>query len=71
MRYKILLKTKIDESVLKEIKSEHSSDVEGISELYDQLIKDKTCESDKPPLIYYTAYTLSLRDIEMIIVRMN
>jgi hypothetical protein len=71
MRYRILLKDKVDESLLRDIKSKHSSDVEGISELYDRLIRDRGCDSDTASRIYYVAYTLALSDIEIIIVRVD
>nr|WP_300005041.1 hypothetical protein [Tissierella sp.] len=69
--FRILLKDKIDESVIKEIKAEHKGDVDGISELYEDLIKDGACDSEVASRIYYVAYTLSLRAIEMIIVKLN
>lgn len=71
MRYKILLKEKVDEKILREIQSKHSADLEGINELYDLLIKDGTCDSYTVSRIYYVAYTLSLSNIEMIIIKMN
>lgn len=73
MTYRILLKDKdqVDEKVLRKIKSKYSDDVEGIGELYDLLIENGTCESETASRIYYVAYTLSLSDIEMIIVQVN
>lgn len=71
MRFKILLRDKVDEALLREIQSKYSNDVEGINELYDLLIKDGTCDSYTPSKIYYVAYTLSLSNIEMIIIQMN
>lgn len=71
MRYKILLKDKVDEKVLREIKQKHSADVEGIDDLYDQLITYGTCDSDVVSRIYYVAYTLALSSIEIIIVKLN
>ena len=71
MRYKILLKDKVDETLLREIQSKHSMDVEGISELYDLLVLNGTCDSDKVSRIYYVAYTLALSDVEIIIVKLN
>ena len=71
MRFKILLKEKTVEKLLREIQSKYSEDVEGIDELYDLLIKDGTCDSYTASRIYYVAYTLSLSDIEMIIIQMN
>ena len=71
MRYRILLKTKLEENLLKEIQREHRKDLEGIDELYESLILHETCDSDTPSRIYYLAYTLALRDIEIVIVRLN
>lgn len=71
MRYKILLKEKIDTKLLREIQSKYREDVEGIDELYDLLVLNGTCDSDKVSRIYYVAYTLSLSDIEMIIVKLS
>lgn len=71
MRYRILLKDKVDEKLLKEIQSKHGIDVEGISELYDMLIENGSCDSDIVSRIYYVAYTLALSGIEMIIVKLN
>lgn len=71
MKYRILFKDEVDRSLLKEIKSKHSGDVEGIDELYDLLIKNGTCDTYEASKIYYIAYTLSLKDIEMIIVRVD
>lgn len=71
MKYRILLKEKVDKKVLKEIQSKHSQDVEGINELYDLLIKNGTCDTYEAEKIYYVAYTLALKDIEMIIVRVD
>lgn len=71
MRYRILLKDKVDEKRLREIQLKHSEDVEGISELYDRLIEDGGCDSDTVSRIYYVAYTLALSNIEIIIVKLN
>lgn len=71
MRYKMILKNKEDEDLLREIQSKYSKDVEGISELYDLLVTDGACDSDKVSRIYYVAYTLALSDIEIIIVKLN
>ncbi|NLK43138.1 MAG: hypothetical protein GX300_01945 [Tissierellia bacterium] len=71
MRYRILLKDKVEEKILREIQSKHSRDVEGISDLYDLLILQGSCDSDVPSRIYYVAYTLALKNIEIIIVRLN
>ncbi len=73
MRYKIIFmdKDKVDEEVLRRVQSKHSDDVEGINDLYDQLILHGTCDSTVVSRIYYVAYTLSLEKIEMIIARMN
>lgn len=68
--YKITLDNKVDENILREIQAKHSGDVEGISELYDLLIKDTVCHSDTVSRIYYVAYTLALRDIEMMIMKL-
>lgn len=68
--YKITLDNKVDEKILREIQAKHSGDVEGISELYDLLIKDTVCHSDTVSRIYYVAYTLALRDIEMMIMKL-
>lgn len=71
MRYRILLKDKVDKKLLKDIKSNHSKDIDGISELYDLLIENGSCDSDKVSRIYYVAYTVSLSSIEMIIVKLD
>lgn len=71
MKYRILLQGKVEENLLKEIQAKHSGDIEGINDLYDQLIKHGSCDSEISTRIYYVAYTLSLENIEMIIVRVN
>ena len=71
MKYRIILKDKVDAELLREIQLKHSRDVEGISELYDLLVKDGCCDSNVVSRIYYVAYTLALSDIEIIIVRLN
>lgn len=71
MRYRILFKNKVDKDLLIKIKEKHSKDIEGIEELYDSLIQHETCDSDIPARIYYTAYTLALENIELVIVRLN
>ncbi len=71
MRYRIILKDKVDRKLLREIQSRHGMDIEGISELYDLLVENGSCDSDKVSRIYYVAYTLALSDIEMIIVKLN
>lgn len=71
MTYRILLKSKVEENLLKEIQAKHSKDVEGISELYESIILHKACDSDTPSRIYYVAYTLALKNIEIVIVRLN
>lgn len=71
MKYRILLKNKEDKELIKEIQLEHSEDIEGISELYDRLIIDGGCDSATASKIYYVAYTLGLRNIDIIIVQVN
>ena len=71
MRYRILLKDKVEEKLLKEIQSKHKKDVEGTNELYDLLIQHGSCDSDIVSRIYYVAYTLALKNIEIVIVRLN
>lgn len=71
MSYKILLKSKVDDNLLREIQSKHCMDIEGINELYELLIKNKCCDSDKVSKIYYVAYTLALSNIEIVIVKLN
>lgn len=71
MKYRILLKDKVDRTVIQDIKFKHSDDVAGISELYDRLIADGGCDSYEASKIYYVAYTLALKEIEIIIVRVN
>lgn len=71
MRYRIILEGKVDEKLIREIQSEHSKDVDGISELYDLLVINGSCDSKIVSRIYYVAYTLALRDIEMIIVKLD
>lgn len=70
MKYRILFKDKKpSENLLKKIKDKHGKDIEGLEELYDDLIANKTCESHDASKIYYIAYTLSLEGYELIIVR--
>ncbi len=71
MIYRILLKDKVEEGLLREIQNKHSKDVVGINGLYDLLIKDRCCDSSIVARIYYVAYTLALSDIEIIIVKLN
>ena len=71
MKYKIVIKDKVDEKLLRKIQSKHSNDIEGINDLYDQLALHGTCDSTVVSRIYYVAYTLSLENIKMIIVRIN
>ena len=71
MKFRILLQDQVEEELLKQIQFKHSSDIEGISDLYDELILNKTCESYEASKIYYVAYTLSLEDIKMIIVQVK
>lgn len=73
MRYKILFKDrdKVDKEVLKKVQAKHKDDIEGLNDLYEQLIQHGTCESTIAPIFYYTAYTLSLEGIEMILAQMN
>ncbi len=74
MGYKILFKDKADRAnkeLLKEIKSKHGNDIEGINDLYDQLILHGTCDSDIASKIYYVAYTLALENMELILVRVD
>ncbi|NLM05572.1 MAG: hypothetical protein GX219_01430 [Tissierellia bacterium] len=70
MKYRILFKDeKPSEDLLIRIKEKHGKDIEGIEELYDDLIANKTCESLDASKIYYIAYSLSLENYELIIVR--
>ena len=74
MGYKIIFKDRVDsvdKELLKKIKSKHGKDIEGIDELYDQLILHGTCDSKIASRIYYVAYTLALENIELILIRMN
>ncbi len=74
MRYKILFKdgvANVDKKLLRKIQSKHSNDIEGINDLYDQLILHGTCDSKIASRIYYVAYTLALENIELILVRVN
>ena len=71
MRYRILLKSKVEDKLLREIQAKHRDDLEGINELYESLILHKVCDSDTPSRIYYVAYTLALENIEIVIVRLN
>lgn len=71
MNYKILFKEKPDKDILLEIRRRHSNDIEGIDELYEQLITHRTCDSEIASRIYYVAYTMALENIELILVRMN
>lgn len=73
MKYKIIFKDKdkVDKETLKKIQAKHKDDIEGINDLYEQLIAHGTCESTVAPIFYYTAYTLSLEGIELILIQMN
>lgn len=71
MRYRIILKNKVEEKLLREIQAKHDKDIEGISELYDLLVANGSCDSNIVSRIYYVAYTLALNEIEIIIVKLN
>ncbi len=74
MRYKIIFKDKVenvDKELLKKIRSKHSNDIEGIDDLYEQLVLHGTCDSYTASKIYYVAYTLALENIELILIRVN
>lgn len=71
MGYRIILNDKVDAKLLREIQSKHRMDVEGISELYDLLVINGSCDSCIVSRIYYVAYTLALKSIEIIIVKLN
>ena len=71
MEYRIILKDNVDSLLLRDIQSNYKNDVEGISDLYDSLIENGSCDSDKVSRIYYVAYTLALSFIEIIIVKLN
>lgn len=71
MSYKITLNDKVNPKLLREIQAKHKMDVEGIDGLYDLLIENGACHSDVVSRIYYVAYTLALRDIEMVIMKLN
>lgn len=58
MNYRILFKDRPDPELIKEIASKHYRDMEGIGDLYDQLIEK-------------SSYTLALKDLELILVRVN
>lgn len=71
MRYRILMNAKPTKDLLQQVRDKHSQDTEGIDELYEDLIKDGTCESKMPSRIYYVAYTLALENIELTLVKLN
>ncbi|HZJ76598.1 MAG TPA: hypothetical protein VFC70_02705 [Oscillospiraceae bacterium] len=74
MKYKIIFKEgvdKVEKELLRKIKSKHNNDIEGINDLYDQLILHGTCDSKIASRIYYVAYTLALENIELILIRVN
>lgn len=71
MKYRILFKDRPDPELIKEIASKHYRDIEGIGGLYDQLIEKSSCDGEEAAEIYYVAYTLALRDLELILVRVN
>lgn len=71
MGYKILFKDKPEEDLLVEIRGRHRLDIDGIDELYEELISNGTCDSGIASRIYYVAYTMALEDIELILVRVN
>ena len=71
MKYRILFKKKVDSKLIKEIANKHYEDLEGIGDLYHQLIENASCESEIASRIYYVAYTLALKDLELILVRVN
>ena len=58
MNYRILFKDRPDPELIKEIASKHYRDMEGIGDLYDQLVEK-------------SSYTLALKDLELILVRVN
>lgn len=69
MRIRILMNDSPDPELLKEIKSKHEKDIEGINELYDSLITHGTCSSEMPYKAYYVAYTLGLENIDLTLVK--
>lgn len=71
MGYRILFKEKPDEAILREIRRRHSSDIDGIDDLYEELINQGSCDSKIASRIYYVAYTMALENIELILVRVN
>lgn len=71
MRYKILMNDKPTKDLLKKIRDKHNQDIEGIDELYEDLIEDGTCESKRSSRIYYVAYTLALENIELTLVKLH
>ena len=71
MKFRILLRDKVDETLLRDIKNKHGLDIEGIGELYDSLIINGSCDSYEPSKIYYVAYTLALSSLNLIIVQVN
>lgn len=71
MKYRILLQGQVGVDLLKDIKENHKMDIEGIGDLYNDLIENKACDSPIASRIYYVAYTLALRDIKMIIVQVK
>ena len=71
MTYRILLENKPGKEILKEVREEHKDDIEGVGDLYDSLVEEGVCESNIPSRIYYVAYTLALKDIEIMIVNLD
>lgn len=74
MKYKIIFKDKVDnvdKDILRKVQSKHGNDIEGINDLYEQLILHGTCDSYAASRIYYVAYTLALENIELILIRVN
>lgn len=69
MKIRILMNDNPDIEQLKSIKAKHENDIEGIAELYDALIADGTCASEKSAKAYYVAYTLGLENIDLTLVK--
>jgi len=69
MFYRLILAGKADSELLKKIKNDDAGKVDGISELYDELICCNYCESYSNSGIHYVALILLENNIKFIFLR--
>lgn len=74
MKYRMIFADKENppsKDLLQKIKEKHENDIEGISQYYNELIKNNTFDTLEAPKFYYVAYTLALEGIELVLIRVN